>query len=86
MSKFLVKGFEPFDRYNLNPSAEIANALNGSEIGDSLVVGAVLPLDYKTVMNEFSRIIEETNPDVFLCCGQANRAAVTIERMGFLLV
>ncbi|MFX0108110.1 MAG: pyroglutamyl-peptidase I [Candidatus Hodarchaeota archaeon] len=81
MSKILITGFEPFDGYSLNPSAEIAKALNGYENGDSSVIGAVLPLDYENAMEEFDKIIKKTNPEIVLCCGQANRATVTIERI-----
>ncbi|UCE10582.1 MAG: pyroglutamyl-peptidase I [Candidatus Thorarchaeota archaeon] len=79
--KVLVTGFEPFDGSSMNPSAEVAKSLSGRIIGGHDVTGVVLPLDYETALKEVNKHIEEHKPDVILCCGQAGRAAISIERI-----
>ncbi|MGY5853563.1 MAG: pyroglutamyl-peptidase I [Candidatus Thorarchaeota archaeon] len=81
MTTILVTGFEPFDGFETNPSAEVANAIDGKTIAGNLVAGVVLPLDYNTALDVIGKSIEELNPSHVLACGQANRAVITIERI-----
>ena len=81
MAKILVTGFEPFDGFTINPSEEVAKALDGTEIGKHSLVGLVLPLDYKNALGILDKALEKYKPDYVLCCGQANRAVITIERI-----
>lgn len=81
MKKLLLTGFEPFDGFSVNPSEELAKCLDGHVIGKFEVVGLVLPLDYKNALGILDKVLEEHKPGVILCCGQANRATITIERI-----
>ncbi|MHA1935681.1 MAG: pyroglutamyl-peptidase I family protein [Candidatus Thorarchaeota archaeon] len=82
MSSLLITGFEPFDGFSTNPSAELANTLDGKKIAGYTIKGTVLPLHYKTALGEFDNLLKSIKPSVILCCGQASRAAITIERLG----
>jgi len=81
MAKILVTGFEPFDGFIINPSEEVAKAVDGKNINQHSIVGLVLPLDYKRALGILDGTIEIEQPDYILCCGQANRAVITIERI-----
>jgi pyroglutamyl-peptidase len=81
VSKILVTGFEPFDGFTINPSEEVAKTLDGKMIDQHSIVGLVLPLDYKNALDILDKAIEKHQPDYVLCCGQANRAVITIERI-----
>ncbi len=81
MRNVLITGFEHFDGYSLNPSAEVAKRLDGEEIDDKDVTGAILPLDYRTMISVFQRYATEVSAEVILLMGQSNRGSVTIERM-----
>ncbi len=79
--KILVTGFEPFDGFSVNPSAELAKAFQGRTIGEHRIVSVVLSLDYNKILDEVSKAINEYAPNFILCCGQANRASIAIERI-----
>ena len=81
MRNLLLTGFEPFDGSSLNPSAEIAKALNGKKVGNRKIVGEVLPLDYSKLSDIIDKLLAKHSPDIILCCGQANRASISIERI-----
>ncbi|MGY5876256.1 MAG: pyroglutamyl-peptidase I [Candidatus Thorarchaeota archaeon] len=81
MTTILVTGFEPFDGFETNPSAEVARAIDGKTIAGNIVAGIVLPLDYNTALDVVGKSIGELNPSHVLACGQANRAVLTIERI-----
>ncbi|MFX1441587.1 MAG: pyroglutamyl-peptidase I [Promethearchaeota archaeon] len=81
MPKALITGFEPFDGYSVNPSAELAQVVDGKRIGNFEIVGEVLPLDYNTAFALLKKLVENHSPNVLLCTGQASRPAITIERI-----
>jgi len=81
MPKILVTGFEPFDGFTINPSEEVAKALDGKIIGQHSIVGLVLPLDYKNALGILDKALEKHKPAYVLSCGQANRAVITVERI-----
>jgi pyroglutamyl-peptidase len=81
MPKALITGFEPFDGYSVNPSAELAKVVDGKRIGNFEIAGEVLPLDYNTAFTLLKKLVEKHSPNVLLCTGQANRPAITIERI-----
>ena len=51
----LVTGFEPFGGDVVNPSAEIARALDGRVIAGRSVIGAVLPCVFQTSTPELAQ-------------------------------
>lgn len=81
MKKLLVTGFEPFDDFTVNPSEEVAKSLDGRKVGDYSINSIVVPLDYTKAIGVVEEAISEFTPEVILCCGQANRAAISIERI-----
>ncbi len=81
MSKILITGFEPFDGFTVNPSEEIVKVLDDRKINQFSLVGLVLPLDYKKALEIVETTIVKHKPEYVLCCGQANRAAISIERI-----
>ena len=81
MKKLLATGFEPFDGYSVNPSDELVKAISGRKIAGYNIVGVTLPLDYATALDKLEEMSAAHNPQVILCCGQASRATVSIERI-----
>jgi len=77
----LITGFEPFDGFSINPSAELAKQLDGEIINRYHLSGFVLPLDYTKAFDIMKSHIEKINPSVILCCGQVNRSYISLERI-----
>lgn len=79
----IVTGFEPFAGYSTNPSGLIADALQGTEIGDFAVRSGVLPV----VRGESGRgaiaLMERHHPAAIVCFGQgsARQAVIRLERV-----
>ena len=86
LEKVVVSGFEPFDGYSLNPSSEVAKILDSKFIGKYEVKGITLPLDYKKADGILKEFITKHRPRYVLCCGQANRAAITLENVGLNVI
>ena len=81
MNKVLLTGFEPFGNTTLNPSAEIVKKISGDNI-----VTAILPVSYAESAKQLLALIEEHNPDVVICLGQAEgRKEITPERVAINL-
>lgn len=78
----LITGFEPFDGFTVNPSAEVAKSINGKSLGRFRIIGEVLELDYCNAMAHLTGLITEYKPEVVLLCGQAERPSISIERIG----
>ena len=82
MKTVLVTGFEAFGGEVVNPSAQIAEALDGRVIAGRRVVGAVLPCVFGASVAELKRRMADVRPGLVICVGQAGgRAAVTPERV-----
>lgn len=82
MRTILVTGFEPFGGERINPSAEIARQLHGTQIGGARVVGVVLPCVFGASVEELKRALRAANPQWVICLGQAGgRSAITPERV-----
>jgi pyroglutamyl-peptidase len=71
MTRVLVTGFEPFGENDVNPSALVAEALDG----------VVLPVSYERAGDELRRAVDERRPDLVVCFGlAADRTAIAVER------
>lgn len=78
----LLTGFEPFGSDSINPSAEIARALDGRVIAGRNVIGAVLPCVFQTSTPELARLLRRHRPAVVIATGLAGgRAEITPERV-----
>jgi pyroglutamyl-peptidase len=86
MRNVLLTGFEPFAGERLNPSALIAEALDGREIAGRRVRGAVLPCAFGDSRRAMLRLMRAVEPDLILCTGQAGgRPNLTPERVAINL-
>ncbi len=79
--KLLLTGFEPFDDFSINPSAELAKAMDSSRVGKYKVIGKVIHLDYTRALGEVRTAIKKHEPTVVIACGQAQRGAITFEKI-----
>jgi len=77
-----LTGFEPFGGRSVNPSAEVAQALDGVVVCGHRVVGTVLPCVFRTSFHALETQILRHNPRLIICLGQAEgRAGITPERV-----
>lgn len=87
MQRILVTGIEPFDGETINPSWEAVRVLDGEEIDGHLVVARQLPCVIAEVGAVLTAAIEELDPVLVLCLGQAGgRADISIERVAINVV
>lgn len=79
----LLTGFEPFDKWDTNPSWEIAQALDGATLNGVDVVARRLPVDWENSWPALLQAIEETRPRWILMLGQASiRPHLSVEARG----
>jgi pyroglutamyl-peptidase len=82
MRTVLLTGFEAFGGEKINPSGEIARALDGRVLQQRRVTGAVLPCVFGAAKVELRRLVRALRPELVICLGQAGgRAQVTPERV-----
>lgn len=78
----LVTGFEPFGGHAVNPSADLAKALDGRAFGTATVSAAVLPVLHREAAVRAAALVDELRPDAVLHFGLAGgRARVALERV-----
>jgi pyroglutamyl-peptidase len=78
----LVTGFEPFGPYVVNPSGELAKAVDGRQIGGSDIRGAVLPVHHAHARGRILALLDELRPTAVLNLGlAAGRARIGLERI-----
>ena len=81
MTTILLTGFEPFGTATSNPSGEIVKQISGENI-----VTAILPVAYAQSAERLLSLIEQHNPDVVICLGQAEgRKEITPEKVAINL-
>ena len=81
MNKVLLTGFEPFGTATSNPSGEIVKQITGDNI-----VAAILPVTYAQSAERLLALIEQHNPVVVICLGQAEgRTQITPEKVAINL-
>ena len=79
----LVTGFEPFAKYDVNPSQLIAETLNGEYINDVEVVGIVLPVDFDESVDIVVQAIKDYDPLLVMSIGLATGAvSIELEKIG----
>lgn len=71
MKRVLLTGFEPFDGYEINPSQEIAERLNGEIIAGAKVTSLVLRVAFGEDTALVLPAIEEIKPALVLSLGLA---------------
>jgi pyroglutamyl-peptidase len=78
----LLTGFEPFGTYKANPSADVAEALDGHAVGGDAVRSAILPVDHARAAAVVARLLDDVAPRAVVHLGLAGgRARVALERV-----
>src|SRR5439155_19863711 len=78
----LVTGFEPFTPHKINPTEELARALDGVRVRDTLVHAAVLPVHHADAAPRVRALLAERRPFAVLHLGlAAGRARLALERV-----
>ncbi len=78
----LLTGFESYGGHAINPSGEVARALDGEGIAGTRVAGRVLPVVHAGLAGRIAALIEATAPPAVLCLGlDPGEAAIRLERV-----
>jgi pyroglutamyl-peptidase len=78
----LLTGFEPFGGEAINPSWEVARALDDERVGDVRIAARQLPCVFGEARAVLEAAIDELRPRVVLALGQAaGRCDFSIERV-----
>ena len=79
--KVLITGFDPFGGEKINPAWEAVSRINDN-IAGAEVVKIQIPTVFRKSVEKIDKAIEENNPDIVICVGQAGgRFEVTPERV-----
>lgn len=79
--KVMVTGFDPFGGESINPAYEAVKLLP-DEIAGATVVKLEVPTVFQKSINALDQAMEQEQPDLVLCVGQAGgRYDLTIERV-----
>lgn len=79
----LLTGFEPFGKWEVNPSWEVARRLDGEQLGGLRVVGRRLPVNWEGTWAALQSAIVDTEPSAILMLGLAGtRTAISVEAQG----
>ncbi len=82
MSRILLTGFEPFGGEQINPSWEVAKALDGQKIDGVNIIARMLPCAFGEALKVLQQSLDELNPVLVLALGQAGgRSDFSIERI-----
>ncbi|OWQ92152.1 pyroglutamyl-peptidase I [Roseateles aquatilis] len=82
MKNILLTGFEPFGGERVNPSWELARALNGELIGGCRVVSVQLPCVFGEALRQLDEALDRIRPVTVLAIGQAGgRCDLSLERI-----
>jgi len=86
MTTVLVTGYEPFSTFDRNPSALVAQALDGTMIAGATVVGRVMPVDLAAMPGVLRDLLERLAPEVVLSLGlAAGTTGINVERVAINL-
>jgi pyroglutamyl-peptidase len=77
----LVTGFEPYGGRDLNPSGELAAALDGARLGDLAVVGRTSQVVFAGLAPRIEACLAETRPALVIALGLwPGERAIRLER------
>lgn len=65
----LLTGFEPYGGYTVNPSAEVANALDGATIAGARTASHILPVVFSGMEDRLEALVDAESPDAVICLG-----------------
>lgn len=84
MTRILLTGFEPFGGQSVNPAWEAVQRVRAPQ--DTDLRRLPVPVSFRDCTGVVLRAMEEWQPDILLCVGQAGgRSAVSPERLGINL-
>lgn len=87
MTSVLLTGFEPFGGDPINPSWEVARALDGQRIGAAAIEAVRLPTAFAQAPATLQAAIARTRPALVIALGLAgNRSAISVERVAINLI
>ncbi|MDA1679116.1 pyroglutamyl-peptidase I [Bacillus cereus group sp. TH152-1LC] len=82
MKTVLLTGFDPFGGESINPAWEVAKSLHEKTIGEYKIISKQVPTVFHKSIQVLKEYIEELNPEMIICIGQAGgRSDITIERV-----
>lgn len=82
MTRVLLTGFAPFEGSDVNPSWQAVQAVVADPPPGVEVTAAELPCVYGDAADALRGAVEEADPEVVLCVGQAGgRPDITVERV-----
>ena len=83
----LLTGFEPFGGEAINPSWEVARALQGQVIAGAVVQARCLPTSFGAAPAALAAALAEVRPGLVIALGQASgRTEISIERVAVNLI
>ncbi|NMP26316.1 pyroglutamyl-peptidase I [Rahnella sp. SAP-1] len=87
MRQVLVTGFEPFDGERVNPSWEVVKKLNDLQLSGVNIVVRQLPCVFGKAIEALNSAIDEVDPLMVLCVGQAGgRVEISVERVAINVI
>ncbi|MGO8919461.1 MAG: hypothetical protein ACLQJR_26460 [Stellaceae bacterium] len=82
----LITGFEPYGGRSLNPSAKLAQALDGAHIAGLTVVGRSLPVAFAGLAERLEAVLDEVRPALVIALGLwPGEPMIRLERFGLNL-
>jgi pyroglutamyl-peptidase len=82
MKRVLLTGFEPFGGESINPSWEALKLLQLQHIDGAEVMTRQIPTVFHHSIQALKQAVEETNPSIVICVGQAGgRSDISVERV-----
>ncbi len=82
----LITGFEPYGGRSLNPSAKLAEALDGARIGGLEIVGRKLPVAFAGLAERIEAALDEVQPALVVALGLwPGEPMIRLERVSFNL-
>ena len=79
--KILVTGFDPFDKEKINPAYEAVKLLPAQICGAD-IIKLEIPTVFCRCAEMVEKAIEQHNPDVVICVGQAGgRSCISVEKV-----
>jgi len=80
----LLTGFEPFNNYDINPSQLVVEELNGSRIGNAVVMAIVLPVDFNNSAEIVRDAIDKFKPVAVINMGlNGYTKSIEVEKIAF---
>lgn len=78
----LLTGFEPYGGHAVNPSARVANALDGVTVCGARIASHTLPVIFSGLEERVEFLVDTESPDAVICLGlDPGETAIKLERV-----